>query len=90
MERSHGRAEPPGFSTLSSVISHVSVICLVSLSQYRTWRKEGVTMTNQYETAEVVEMGKAKNVILGRKMGLDMDPETAEYTYDLLTDESDE
>jgi hypothetical protein len=47
-------------------------------------------MTNQYETPEVVEMGKAKNVILGRKMGQDMDPETAEYTYDVLTDESDE
>jgi hypothetical protein len=47
-------------------------------------------MTNQYETPEVVEMGKAKNVIMGWKWGPDMDPETAEYCYDIAMDEGDE
>jgi hypothetical protein len=47
-------------------------------------------MTNQYETPEVIETGKAKNVIRGMKTGLEMDAETGEYTYDIVTDESDE
>ena len=90
MERSHGGAEPPKVLNSSSVISHVSVICLVSLSQDRTWRKEGVTMTNHYETPEVVEVGRAKNVILGMKIGVDRDPETGEFTFDEMCDEIDQ
>ena len=53
-------------------------------------RKGVVTMTNHYETPEVVEMGRAKDVILGMKIGVDRDPETGEFTYDEMCDEIDE
>jgi len=47
-------------------------------------------MTNNYETPEVVELGRGKNVIMGMKPGSDRDPETGEFTYDEMCDEIDE
>lgn len=44
-------------------------------------------MTNHYETPEVVEMGRAKNLIMGTKEGLNRDPETGEFNWDEMCDE---
>lgn len=46
-------------------------------------------MTNQYEMPEVVEVGRAKNLIMGMKEGFDRDPETGEFTFNEMCDESD-
>jgi len=53
-------------------------------------RKGAVTMTNHYEIPEVVEIGRAKDLIMGMKIGVDRDPETGEFTYDEMCDEIDE
>lgn len=45
-------------------------------------------MINHYETPEVVEVGRAQDVIFGEKpFGLDRDPETGEPDYDIVLDE---
>lgn len=47
-------------------------------------------MSNHYETPEAVEIGRAQDVILGHKLGPDVDPETGEYCYDVVLNEIDE
>jgi len=87
MERSHGGAEPPKVLNFEQCILPCERNLFSVFSQDRTWRKEGVTMTNHYETPEVVEVGRAKNVIMGMKIGVDRDPETGEFTFDEMCDD---
>lgn len=45
-------------------------------------------MINHYETPEVVEMGRAQDVIFGEKvLAGTRDPETGEPDYDIVLDE---
>jgi len=45
-------------------------------------------MINHYETPEVVEVGRAQDVIFGEKeLGSDRDPETNEPDYSIVLDE---
>jgi len=45
-------------------------------------------MINYYETPEVVEIGRAQDMILGRKQGPDTDPESGEpVNFDIVLDE---
>ena len=44
-------------------------------------------MLNHYETPEVIEVGRAQDMILGRKEGVQTDPETEEPDFSIVLDE---
>lgn len=44
-------------------------------------------MLNHYETPEVIEVGRAQDMILGRKVGGETDPETQEPDFDIELDD---
>jgi hypothetical protein len=46
-----------------------------------------LAIVNNYEAPEVFELAKPKEVILGTKGSPDADPETAEPTFEVVTEE---
>ena len=45
-------------------------------------------MINNYEVAEIVELGRAQDVVLGEKYPVDMDSKTLEFNhYNPVTDD---
>ena len=47
-------------------------------------------MTNHYEASEVIEIGRAQDVILGNKTGSAEEPVTGDFVYNIALDETDE